>query len=50
MLGFSLRNIYNRENTLEQGFREIGTEEDIIDVFERKSLRLTPDIVVRFNF
>ena len=50
MFGFSLRNIYNRENTLEQGFREIGTEDVIIEAFERKSLRLTPDIVIRFNF
>ena len=50
MFGFSLRNIYNRENVIEQGFREIGTEEDIIDVFDRKSLRLTPDVVIRLNF
>jgi len=50
MLGFSLRNIYNRENTIEQGFREVGDDDIIINTFERKSLRLTPDIVIRFNF
>jgi len=36
MLGFSLRNIYNRENTIEQGFREVGDDDIIINTFERK--------------
>ncbi|MEW7292105.1 TonB-dependent receptor [Aquimarina sp. 2304DJ70-9] len=48
MLGFSLRNIYNRKNTIGQGFIEIS--EDTIGTFERRSLRLTPDVVIRFSF
>ncbi len=50
MLGFSLRNIYNRKNTIDQGFVEVGQDDILIDTFERESLRLTPDIVTRFNF
>ncbi len=50
MLGFSLRNIYNRKNIIGQGFREVGTEDILIDIFNRNSLRLTPDVVIRFNF
>ncbi len=48
MLGVSLRNIYNRKNTIGQGYIEI--DEDNIGTFERKSLQLTPDVVIRFNF
>ncbi|WP_346883110.1 TonB-dependent receptor plug domain-containing protein [uncultured Algibacter sp.] len=50
MIGFSLRNIYNRKNTINQGFIEVGEDDIMIDTFERKSLRLTPDMVIRFNF
>ncbi|GAA3607722.1 TonB-dependent receptor [Flavivirga amylovorans] len=51
MFGFSLRNIYNRKNTLDQGFTfKTGENDIILETFERKSLRLTPDVVIRFNF
>ncbi len=50
MLGVSLRNIYNRNNTIGQGFREVGENDILVDAFERESLRLTPDVVLRFNF
>ncbi len=50
MLGVSLRNIYNRNNTIGQGFREVGENDILVDTFERESLRLTPDVVLRFNF
>ncbi len=50
VLGFSLRNIYNRNNTIDQGLTEVGTDEIIIESFEKQSLRLTPDVVIRFNF
>ncbi len=50
MLGLSLRNIYNRKNTVDQGFIGVGENDIRIEAFERKSLQLTPDVVIRFNF
>ncbi|WP_299183684.1 TonB-dependent receptor plug domain-containing protein [uncultured Aquimarina sp.] len=52
MIGISLRNIYNRKNTISQGFREIQDEDFnfYLEGFENKSLRFTPDFVLRFNF
>ncbi|WP_298544681.1 hypothetical protein [uncultured Aquimarina sp.] len=48
MIGFSLRNIYNGENIISQG---IGQDANfLLQSFENKSLRFTPDFVVRFNF
>jgi|GEM_PF-588488 len=52
MLGFSLRNIYNRKNTINQGFVAVKDDDNdnIIKPFKKESLRLTPDVVIRFNF
>ncbi len=51
MIGFSIRNIYNRKNTITQGLSQ-GEDENgfFIKSFENKSLQLTPDVVIRFNF
>jgi len=53
LIGFSLRNLYNRKNVISQGFREINTQNSplsVLEGFQNESLRLTPDFVVRFNF
>lgn len=52
MIGISLRNIYNRKNTISQGFRDVQDEDFnfYLQGFENKSLRFTPDFVLRFNF
>ncbi len=51
MIGFSIRNIYNRKNTITQGFSRREDENGIfVESFENKSLQLTPDVVIRFNF
>ncbi|SEL69644.1 Outer membrane receptor for ferrienterochelin and colicins [Aquimarina amphilecti] len=51
MIGISLRNIYNRKNTISQGFRENQDENFnfYLEGYENKSLRFTPDFVLRFN-
>ncbi len=51
MIGISLRNIYNRKNTISQGLRENQDEglNFYLEGFENKSLRFTPDFVIRFN-
>ncbi len=53
MVGFSLRNIYDRKNTISQGFLGRADTQDLteyIESFQRESLRFTPDFVVRFSF
>ena len=49
MIGISIRNLYNRKNSIGQSFIESGTEFSIKSV-DNESLRFTPDLVVRFNF
>ncbi|MHA7058720.1 TonB-dependent receptor [Aquimarina sp. M1] len=48
MIGISLRNIYNRKNTISQGIRQ--DQDFLLQGFENNSLRFTPDLVFRFNF
>ncbi|GAA3510810.1 hypothetical protein GCM10022393_25540 [Aquimarina addita] len=51
MFGLSLRNIYNRKNIIDQGLEFTdGVDDIILQAFDKRSLRLTPDVVIRFNF
>ncbi|KAA1246849.1 TonB-dependent receptor plug domain-containing protein [Aquimarina sp. RZ0] len=52
MIGISLRNLYNRKNIISQSFRDVETENSnfITQSVQNESLRITPDVVVRFKF
>ena len=54
MVGFSIRNIYNRKNSIKQIFqgnlKSDKNDETLILTSHNKSLQITPDIVVRIKF
>ncbi|WP_378178366.1 TonB-dependent receptor plug domain-containing protein [Aquimarina sp. SS2-1] len=52
MIGISIRNLYDRTNTIGQGYLEL-TDNDFnttLKTFNNASLPFTPDLVLRFNF